>query len=258
MSQKIKRNRIDTCNICKEIKTMTWDHVPPKGGINLSSVEMESLFLTLVGKADNSKSISQNGVKYRTICGDCNSKIGSEFDPVLNQFNRDIITILQSKLYIPRYVSVKVKPIRLIKAVLAHILSAKINTYDNVFDKEVRSLILYPEVKITESIHIFYWIYPYDRTIIMRDFVLLEEPKPVFCNMIKYFPIAFLITNSNNFRGLDSLSKYRYCELDQEVDLKIDLGFRTEPNWPERNNDSDAIFMSSESLNGMFAKPKRH
>ncbi len=39
--------------------------------------------------------VSQNGVKYRTLCKDCNEYIGAEYDETLNQFVRSIGRILQ-------------------------------------------------------------------------------------------------------------------------------------------------------------------
>lgn len=52
---KIKRNRIDICNICREQKLLSWDHVPPKGGIKLTSVEMKGMFQMISGREDNIK-----------------------------------------------------------------------------------------------------------------------------------------------------------------------------------------------------------
>ena len=30
---KFKREKVSQCNICKRVKPLSWDHVPPKGGI---------------------------------------------------------------------------------------------------------------------------------------------------------------------------------------------------------------------------------
>src|SRR6056297_3557589 len=84
---KCKREKVSQCNICKKVKALSWDHVPPKGGISLTSVEQETVFQRLTINGEKRKyTISQNGVKFRTICKECNEKIGSKYDPVLNDF----------------------------------------------------------------------------------------------------------------------------------------------------------------------------
>lgn len=260
LHMKIKRNKIDTCNICRETKLLSWDHVPPKGGINLTSVEIKGMFQVISGREDNIKRISQNGVKYRTICSDCNSTIGFEYDPTLNEFNRLIIDFIQSTKILPQYISIKVKPIRLMKAVLAHILSAKLNIDEVVTDKEIRETIFSKDIAIPKKLHIYYWIYPYDCTVILRDFAVPVElgnySNCTFCQVIKYFPIAFIVTDSDSFRDLESLSKYRELKIDDEIDLLIDLSKVKEFNWPEKVDENNIIFMSQESQNGIFARPR--
>jgi hypothetical protein len=258
--KKLKRNRIDICNICRETKPLSWDHVPPKGGIKLTSIEIEGIFELVSGQSKGSKKISQNGVKYRTICSDCNSKLGSEFDPELNKLNKLLIEFLQSSSVLPKYSKIKVKPVRLMKAVLAHLVAAKHNIDEVVIDKNIREILFSETISIPNDLHIHYWIYPFDCTVIMRDFALPAEQgnysNCAFANMIKYFPLAFIVSDKENFRGLDSLSQYRNLKIDDEIDLKIDLGKMQDLDWPERVDENNILFMSSESTNGIFGKPR--
>lgn len=258
--KKIKRNRIDICNICRETKPLSWDHVPPKGGIKLTSIEMEGIFELVSGQPRGPKKISQNGVKYRTICSDCNSKLGSEFDPELNKLNKSLIEFLQSSSVLPKYSIIKVKPVLLMKAVLAHLVTAKHNIDEVVTDKKIRETLFSDTISIPDDLHIHYWIYPFDCTVIMRDFALPAEQGDysncALANMIKYFPLAFIVSDKKNFRGLDSLSQYRNLKIDEEIDLKIDLGKMQDLDWPERVDENNIVFMSAESTNGIFAKPK--
>lgn len=257
---KIKRKRIDICNICREEKLLSWDHVPPKGGIKLTSVEMKGMFQMISGQEDNTKRISQNGVKYRTICSDCNSKIGFDFDPTLNEFNKSIINFIQSTKILPQFIAIKVKPIRLMKAILAHILSAKLNVDEVLTDKKIREIIFSTDKSIPENLHIYYWIYPYDCTVILRDFAVPVESgiysNCAFCQLIKYFPVAFIITDSDRFRDLQSISKYRGLNIDDEIDLLIDVSRVKDYDWPERVDENNIVFLTQESQNGIFAKPR--
>ncbi len=257
---KLKRNKIDRCNICLETRQLSWDHVPPKNGIVLSSVEIKNIFKLLAGRPEDNFHISQNGVKYRTICSQCNSKIGSDYDPILNDLNETVSKFLKSNLVLPRIQYFKTKPVRLIKAILSHLLSVKINIDEVTFDEAIRKFIFSETETIPDSINIFYWIYPYDTTVIMRDFLIPAIPGDfssfTFSHLIKYFPLAFLITEKEEFRGLPNLTKYRNCSINDEVDIRIDLKAINDYDWPERVDDSNILIASAETGNGIRAKPR--
>lgn len=258
---KIKRNKVDICNLCLLPKALSWDHIPPKGGITLSTVEIKNIFESLAGRRDAQFDISQNGVKYRTICSDCNSKLGSDYDPTLNELSLIITNFLKSSLVLPKVTYVKTKPIRLIKSILGHLVAAKA-TIDKVkLDEQVRNLLFFDSAKIPNDINIFYWVYPYDNTVIMRDFATLSESGNkssfVICDVLKYFPIAFIITNSPEFRGLDSLTKYRALKIDDEVEIRIVLNRVEEWNWPEKVDTNNMIFLSHSTQKGIIANPRQ-
>ena len=260
---KFKRNRIDVCNICRKTKELTWDHVPPKGGITLSSVEIDTIYKKLDTEQDTKKVLSQNGVKYRTVCSGCNSQLGLHFDPVLNEFNKTVALFLKSKLILPAQLSVKTKPIRLMKAVLGHLLSAKTEIDNSKLDHKIRILLASDLADFPEDIHIFYWIYPYNVTVIMRDFMTLNIARPstniVFLNVIKYFPIAFLVTDSTQYEGLDDvrdLSVYKSLGIDDEAEVIINLRTVKAYNFPEAVDNHTIVFMSQESQAGIIATPR--
>ncbi len=257
---KLKRNKIDRCNICLETKPLSWDHVPPKSGIVLSSVEIKNIFKLLAGRQEDNFNISQNGVKYRTICSHCNSKIGSEYDPILNDLNENVSQFLKSNFAVPRIQYFKTKPLRLIKAILSHLLSVKTIIDEVTFDKDIRKFIFSETEIIPNNINIFYWIYPYDTTIIMRDFLIPAIPGDfssfTFSHLIKYFPLAFLITEKEEFRGLPNLTKHRNCSIDDDIDIRIDFKVINDYDWPERVDNSNILVASAETGKGIRAKPR--
>jgi hypothetical protein len=60
------------CNICGEEGKLTEDHTPPKGCIKIKQVELHHIIQHLNAEQPQSKGrISQNGVKYRTLCARC-------------------------------------------------------------------------------------------------------------------------------------------------------------------------------------------
>lgn len=261
MATKVKRQKFDNCNICLQTKELSWDHVPPKSGIKLSSVEISNIHKILTGHAESQKEVSQNGVKYRTICKDCNSKLGSFYDSTLNSLNSTVALYLKSQLQLFPFTYVTTKPVRLIKALLGHLLSAKLTINNSVFDTKVRECLFDDNAVLPDDIHILYWIYPFDCTIIQRDFYMPavrgDTSSFISCHVLKYFPLAFLISDREDYHGLPSITKYRSLSTDDEIELRINL-LRVETlDWPERVDGTNFVAATEETLNGILATPRK-
>lgn len=57
---RLKREKKSLYNICRQERDLTWDHIPPKGAIELTAVEIETVFNRLVANIeDRSFTISQ-------------------------------------------------------------------------------------------------------------------------------------------------------------------------------------------------------
>jgi len=229
--KKIKRGTQGYCNICKSHGPLTWDHVPPKGGISPSPVEIKTILQEMKpNTADQRYKISQNGTKYRTICKDCNSLLGRKYDTVLNEFSKDIGQMVKSSLILPTIIKVSTRPQLLMKAILGHILAGKkdFDTEDNSFDEKVRKFIFDDNVNIPKDIFLFYWIYPYENQVLIRDVMMPSRlndfsSRCTVFQIIKYFPIAYIITNISAYEGLSELTCYRDIPLHQSMDICIKL-----------------------------------
>jgi hypothetical protein len=261
--QKFKRKDKDSlCNICRTTKTLTWDHVPPKGGISLTTVEQESIFQKLTLSEDNKqKSISQNGVKYRTICKDCNDKLGRAYDVELNNFAIKVKNIIESDNQFPNIINCKIKPKKIIKSIFGHLLSAKVEIENTTIDESLRHYYFDKENNPKMDLKIFYWLYPYQNFIVLRD-VLMPAVRGNFKNfgffsILKYYPIAYLVTELNEYQNLDELTKYKNLDTDQEVNLKINTTNLHEAFWPEVVDDGNMILGGQSINSSVFAKPKK-
>ncbi|MCC5982710.1 MAG: hypothetical protein JJU26_13435 [Oceanicaulis sp.] len=260
---KSKREKKSICNLCRETKDLSWDHVPPRGGIELTRVEMRSILNLMAGGQDEPKaSESQNGVKYRTLCSDCNSFLGREFDPVLNEFAQSVGGYLKSALELPSKISHKVKLQRLMKGVIGHLIAAKIPIEDTVFDLAGREYVLDLEADFPDGIGFFYWTYPYDTSICIREFVMFTPrgtyDAPAVFQLLKYAPVAYLCSTAEDYADLPKLTSFRGAALDDEVELQIDLERVERPYWPEAPSDKDGnVFFGGESATGgIHAKPR--
>jgi len=261
-STKFKREKVSQCNICKKIKSLSWDHVPPKGGIYLSSIEQETVFQHMTMPKDNRKySISQNGVKYRTICKECNEIIGRKYDPVLNDFAYNVGKFLKTKLTLPSIIYYKTKPNLLIRAILAHLLAAKVDIDKVTTDEQIRNFIFDENSTIPDDINIFYWVHPYINIVIIRDIAMLAVRgkfggKAGVFSILKYFPIAYLVCNLKEYEGLKELTFYRNSKPQDMINISINLKDIRGPEWPEIVDDGNMMAGGQSIQSSVSAIPK--
>jgi len=260
--QKNKKSKVSLCNICLEEASLSWDHVPPKGGIKLTAVEQEPLLQYLRGSNDERKyKISQNGVKYRTLCSKCNAKLGSYYDISLNQFTLEIGKLLKSKIILPNKVDITTKPSHLVRSICGHLLAAKIKTEYTTIDVALRDFVFNESKQVPDNLKVFYWLYPYSSTINIRDVAMLKVRGDFsgvgMFSLLKYFPIAFLITDCDKYEGLRELTSYCYGNVDDEVQIPIDLRAPLkEYNWPEIVDEGNILLGGQSLHSGVFALPK--
>lgn len=236
--QKYKKEKVSQCNICLEESSLSWDHVPPKGGIKLTAVEQEPLMQYLSGHYDNREyKISQNGVKYRTLCSKCNAKLGSHYDISLNQFAQEIGQILKSRISLPSTINILTKPSHLIRSICGHLLAAKTEIETTTMDTALREFVFNENKKVPENYKVFYWLYPHASTIIIRDIGMLKVRGDFsdfgMFSLLKYFPVAYMVTDCDKYEGLRELTPYCYEDIDTDVSIPVDLIKIKEYNWPE-------------------------
>ena len=95
---KNKRNQIDRCNICGQVQELTWDHVPPKSSGNNMEINVNTLYKGLPTENNYQKKY-QNGIKFRSLCRECNSNLLSRYDDAYKDFIENIkqLTIIPHK-----------------------------------------------------------------------------------------------------------------------------------------------------------------
>lgn len=241
---------------------MTWDHVPPQGGIELKPVEQQLVFDRLTaGAKDRVFTISQNGVKFRTICANCNNFwLGKKYDPALNEFTLTTGRLLQTTIHLPPLINVRARPTAITRAILGHLLAAKTQIDDVVTDREIRSFFFEEDAPIPDSIHIFYWIYPYTSIVIVRDIAMPAERgrfgESGFFSILKYFPIAYLVTDLQSYEGLAELTTFRDLKSSEFADIPIPLQRIKHPAWPEMVDDHNFVMGGISLQSSIYATPK--
>ncbi len=220
---KEKRDPVGCCNICGKKSNLTWDHVPPKTVTNGYSVNVNRLFNGLPENR-NCEAVYKKGIKYRSICSDCNNALLGENDKYYSKFAGDIFNAINEAKTKP-WITTKIS--KVCKAVLGYFLAAK-NSYDEycVIDKTIRDYLLgkidKPKCKL------FYWIYPYDTVNVARDISLVNVhggyiPKGTI-SIMACCPVGFLLTDENgSLPGSVDLISLITDDEEQEIKLLIDV-----------------------------------
>lgn len=174
----------------------------------------------------------QNGIRFRSICADCNNRLLGQYDVAYLDMVNKIEQLInraasgRNHIILTDADTINVQINRLCKAICGHLLSAK-DEYDNEtsIDKRLRKYVLDPEAIPDEKYHLFCWFYPYNTKIVLRDVVVIEN----HCNMtapegtisiMQSYPVAFLLTSQNEKDlGMIDLFKYATTDIDERVDL---------------------------------------
>lgn len=258
---KTKRESTGPCNICKRPSVLTWDHVPPKGGIELLPVQLNNFFCKLKGTSATEAIMarSPDGVKFRTICEDCNSYLGAEFDEVINKLNSDITELVSSQLILPATIMVKTCPLKLMKGLVGYLLAARIDFWDAPYENELRDFVLNSGRTSLKKVYIAYFIRAHASTITIRDLVMPKIRGNFsdfgFFSIMKYFPVGFIFSDQPNYAGLSDLNSFAAANYDDETELPIRLKNHFNEHWPEEPNKDNILMGGSELLNAVYAKP---
>jgi hypothetical protein len=271
MGKKKKASHEGYCSICKKFSKLTEDHVPPKGCINVGPVEVRMLYehLRRIGLSEPMKGfesllkerkrgqISQNGLKFNTICGHCNNTLlGRHYDRELIKLSQEVSLFVRAKyesgLTFPLRTSIPIKTNQVARAVVGHILAGvreqdvRKLPYAHPPWESMRAFFLDPTMPLPSDLEIHYWVYPANVQVIIRHLVLsrlfrLDGAKEYFIgDLLKFFPLAYWVVSKS-----ESLSSVRQPKLIKNRNTKIDdvehleIPFEGTPsvNWPETPNE---------------------
>ncbi|WP_155837760.1 hypothetical protein [Hydrogenovibrio marinus] len=206
----------------------------------------------------------QNGVKYKTLCDNCNNNIlGAKCDGEFGVLTHRVSEHLYSGIQLPGYstFSVRIAPQKIMRSVLGHLKALGVERYEmGRFTEPVRDYLLNTSLPLPEGIKVYYWLHPYRRNVTIRDAALASLELKSTCNfwLLKFYPLAFMVTfnQGNGFSRIINamdLDRYGSLDFDQEVDLPILFDERDikHPYWPEAPEDSTMVFYGEESYDAI-------
>lgn len=257
---KMKRDKVGKCNICGINSVLTWDHVPPKKAIFFNDVEIVSIF-NRYSTAGYPKQHSQNGTKFRTICAQCNNILGTYYDIDFIEFINEISNKVYKDFPYRNEITCKIKPVKVIKSLLGHLLAAKGDYEDTVIDREIREFVL-SDNQWMPPVNIYYWFYPYPNVQIVRDLAICKlngNSSIEIFSMLKMYPITFFITMENTFNNFYNLKDYCLKDIEQYVEINVDIDKNKllSSDWPIIVDDN-TIFLAGKSINSSVISTPRY
>lgn len=248
------------CNICGDEGSLTEDHSPPKSCVKPRAVQIRHIVDLLAGDGVELKGkISQNGVKFKTLCSRCNNDLlGLRYDPALASFTNKTADILSSSLKLPNVITIMGNPQRIMRAVVGHLAAQGVGRYlKGPETTAIRDSFLDESIPLPENIRIYYWPFPHHGCVLFRDASYLDVPTSQIAViwLMKFFPISFMVawekTDERMF-NLPCLSEWRTISADKEVELPLRLTHIPQRYWPEAPSDRSVIVYGREA---MFSVP---
>ncbi|HEY9695649.1 MAG TPA: hypothetical protein V6D10_00020 [Trichocoleus sp.] len=249
------------CNICGTLCTLTEDHVPPKGSIKPQKVEIKSLAQSVDPIDPKITQLSQNGVKFRSLCSLCNNhRLGKEFDPALNSFSRSIAQIIRNRshLSLPSRLEIRLKPQRVVRSIIGHLLAAEIREEmsSSPVSEPIRDLMrqyfLDALMDLPSEFNVYCWPYSAKHQVILKGIGILSGNQIVIGDFLKYFPVAFWLT----YQAPDEV---REVMQDREISVRgngvdewstVLIGTNKQdtfrPNWPESPDDNEIVVINDD------------
>lgn len=248
------------CNICGETGPLTEDHSPPKSCVKPTAVQIRHIVELLSGQGVVEKGrISQNGVKFRTLCHRCNNDLlGLCYDPPLASFTKQVSQLLSSYAALPATARIQGNPQRIMRAVFGHLAAQGVDRYlKGPETEELRDWFANESLPLPQNIRIYYWPFPHHGSIIFRDAAYLDIPsgQVAVIWLLKFYPISFLISweeSSQPLFSLPRLSDWGNEVLSKDVALPISLTEIPHRYWPEAPSETSVMTFGQEA---MFAVP---
>ena len=243
------------CALCREYSKLTEEHIPPQSVGNTDEWIAQS-YLTKVS-AENQEMYHgrqfRGGFRLKTLCGDCNSRLGGREDKALADFFYEVKKLVEAPLLVgSSEVKVPAKPNLIFKGLFAHIASANAEGCPCDFDDEAREIFLNKRPLQQSSWNLFYWLYLGNEIAVLRNmyqvtWTPIVNVRPMF--ILKLFPLAFLFTRESLFMGFPNVRKFFVQEDDDEGEVPVPvLKCDINPVWPASTSDKNFIMTGANTF----------
>jgi hypothetical protein len=237
-----------SCMLCGSYSKLTEAHVPPQNVGNAKAWTTRSWVTALSAK--NRETFYprhfKGGLKFKTLCKDCNGGLGGQEDKALGDFYERVTKLVESSILMGApIVKLAAKPNLIYRALLAHLVSANDSGIPCSFDDEVREIFSGKRALRDCTWNLFYWLYLGDNLFVMRNvYYMMWHPRVILRPMfiLKLYPLAFLLTQESWFVGCPNARKFLCRSEEEEVELPLQV-FRCDldPVWPAMASDKNML-----------------
>lgn len=263
---KQKRNQVDRCNICGRLTKLTWDHVPPKAVLNEPNTFANTLFSeSELPSPYKYMAHYQSGIKYRSICADCNNFVLGKNDKAYKEFNDEIIAqmeitakAIQQGIVVPRNFTVNVQINRVLRAICGHFLAMKTIYDDETLTDEYLRVYVQDECLRLENEKLFSWFYPYSTVVNVRDLTTrghIAQTHPTgFISVMAAYPLAYLLSSKDETKcRVDNLGKYSTENIDDIISITLHYDTALYTDSDQTKHFAWPVNISDDNYGAMFA-----
>jgi hypothetical protein len=79
----------------------------------------------------------------------------------------------------------------------------------------------------------------------------------MFCHLLKCYPVAFLVSDTDNYAGLPNLNAYRGAGPDDQAEITLPLRDVRPLGWPETPAKDNLLFGGQALQSSVIAKGRR-
>lgn len=217
------------CNICLQSNKLTDDHVPPQCMGNNLLIHYINYFHYILTTDIQYKGISQNGIKYETICSTCNNEKLKIYDDELGKlFSLFQNATISNKISI----RLRIKPNKIIRGILGHFISAKTSHERTISEEIFADAINFPNNPISSKLGFYIAPYLSEQIRVIRDILIIRAK--VSINAIKIKPLAFIVTYPKVKFNFTDWSQYFDCKLENEYEVELFSSKECASEFPER------------------------
>lgn len=247
------------CSLCGEHSKLCFDHIPPQSCGNTNDVFYYTYDQFIKDPLKKfKKKHSQNGVKYKYICENCNNLMGAKYDPELAKFRNVALDLIEGTSVSDKKIEVK----NVVKSIFGHFIASAPYDIKSVLDEEMTNFYMDKPNSVLTDYSLYTLFYPHQKTIfVFKNYAVgqvlpqgIDLPKGVLSSLY-FFPFAFIFMKKQKYsRGID-LIEFLNTE-DRHFELKKnDWIFNNKvlgPIWPCEAGD-DGSSSSFVMINDRFA-----
>lgn len=255
----MQRHLGNRCSICLKRLELTDEHIFPRGLTIPGTKQIRELLPNIDPnrKGGRGTRLSQNGLKLKTTCANCNNNLlGQVYDPALKElYDQASLFIRNRNLLFGRNIKLeKIKLNKVVRAVIGHMLAS--DTAPNSRapkTREMRRLFFNHNHVVSSGYSVLMWLYPAKEQAVIRDIFVAKEfgansENILWVSAYKTFPLAFAITHQPKkepppYKEIVDLTPHLTSKIDDQFNISLPIKNFPPFIWPEAPPEDGAILM---------------